>query len=298
MVQFGMVPRRAAALLCALLATQSAAMPRSANRSPKREASSARQRRFYDRGCLFSPEGRIYQVEYASKAVERGSFAVGVLGPRGVALAAVRSAGLRATPEPLLSPNWCERVHRVDERIWCVACGVVPDATTLLRALREFAAEHRKTWGEAPPVEVVAKQLSRHAQKLTQRAGGRPFGAAFLLAGFDDGSDVPRLFKTDPGGTYEACEAGGFATAGAAPDDVLDALDAADLADADGAALQRAACAAAFDAAVASPPRGRDGARASDVEVCALDAAGGRFLKDDEVRALFDAREKSREAPE
>ena len=55
---------------------------------------------------------------------------------------------------------------------------------------------------------------------------------------------------------------------------------------------------AAFDAAVASPPRGRDGARASDVEVCALDAAGGRFLKDDEVRALFDAREKSREAPE
>ncbi|KAH8075321.1 threonine-type endopeptidase [Aureococcus anophagefferens] len=213
------------------------------------------------------PEGRIYQVEYASKAVERGSFAVGVLGPRGVALAAVRSAGLRSTPEPLLSPNWCERVHRVDERIWCVACGVVPDATTLLRALREFAAEHRKTWGEAPPVEVVAKQLSRHAQKLTQRAGGRPFGAAFLLAGFDDGSDAPRLFKTDPGGTYEACEAGGFATAGAAPDDVLDALDAADLADADGAALQRAACAAAFDAAVASPPQGRDGARASDVEV-------------------------------
>ena len=273
-----------------------AAMPRSARSPSKRESSSARQRRFYDRGCLFSPEGRIYQVEYASKAVERGSFAVGVIGARGVALGAVRSAATRSTPEALLCGDHCERVFRVDRRIWCVACGLAPDATALLGALREFAQEHRKAWGEAPPVEVVAKQLSRFAQKVTQRAGGRPFGAAFLLAGFDEGDETPRLFKTDPAGTYEALgPGGGFLACGACPDDVLDALEAAARGGGDPEALAAVALDAVVGAAANCLPAGRDAPRASDVELALLEPSGaGGILKDADVRARFEARASSR----
>ena len=229
-------------------------------------------------------------MEYASKAVERGSFAVGVIGRDSVALAAVRSSGLRSTPEALLAGEWRERVHRVDDHVYCVSCGLVPDATTLLRALREFAQEHRRHWGEAAPVEVIAKQLSRHTQKMTQRAGGRPFGAAFLLAGFDEGDECPKLFKTDPAGTYDAYEPGTFACAGSAPDSVVERLEERVDVDADVVELAHAA---ALDAAVASPPPGRDDdakGRATDVELAVLRQAGSAIVADSGLRERFDAR--------
>ena len=87
----------------------------------------------------------MYQVEYAEKNVARGSFAVGAVAPDGVALAAVRSAHARSVPGAFLERRWRERVHRVDDTIACVACGLVPDALQLLAALRDFCRRHRST---------------------------------------------------------------------------------------------------------------------------------------------------------
>ena len=146
--------------LCALT-TCALAAPRGRGGTPTKPSTSERQRRLYDRGCLFSPEGRVYQVEYAEKNVARGSFAVGAVAPDGVALAAVRSAHARSVPGAFLERRWRERVHRVDDTIACVACGLVPDALQLLAALRDFCRRHRSTWGEAPPVEACARHLGR-----------------------------------------------------------------------------------------------------------------------------------------
>ena len=169
------------------LTTCALAAPRGRGGTPTKPSTSERQRRLYDRGCLFSPEGRVYQVEYAEKNVARGSFAVGAVAPDGVALAAVRSAHARSVPGAFLERRWRERVHRVDDTIACVACGLVPDALQLLAALRDFCRRHRSTWGEAPPVEACARHLGRLARAATARAAGRPYGAAFLIGGFDEG---------------------------------------------------------------------------------------------------------------
>jgi len=276
--------------LLAVLAACALAAPRSRGGSPaKTSATSERQRRLYDRGCLFSPEGRIYQVEYAEKNVARGSFAAGAVAPDGVALAAVRSAHARSVPGALLEARWRERVHRVDDGIACVACGLVPDALQLLAALRDFCRRHRQTWGEAPPVEACARHLGRLARAATQRAGGRPYGAAFLIGGFDEGSSEPRLFRTDPSGAYEAYGVGGVATAGAAPgDSTITELEdaAAACADVDGAT--DAAYAAAIAAAASSPPADRSDAVATDVELAVLRPSGCVICDADELAERFE----------
>ncbi|KAJ8610291.1 hypothetical protein CTAYLR_009061 [Chrysophaeum taylorii] len=176
--------------------------------APTRSESSrgSRARRLYDRGCLFSPEGRVYQVEYAQRAVERGGAAVGVVGAECCVVGAVRSSGLRSAARVLLpekDDGWRERVHRVDEHVVCVSCGLVPDARQLLRALQRLAAEHRRTWGARIPVEVVAARLSDFVHSATLRSSTRPFGAAFLIAGYDDETDEFKLYRTDPAGFFD-----------------------------------------------------------------------------------------------
>ena len=164
----------------------------------------SRARRLYDRGCLFSPEGRIYQVEYARKAVEQGGAAVGALGKDSVILGAVRSASLRDSLDSIdPESKWRERVFRVDEHVICVACGVVPDAKQLLRAMQRLASDHRRTWGARASPGVLAARLSDFVQSATLRTGNRPFGAAFLIAGYDDDAGAFRLFVTDPAGFYD-----------------------------------------------------------------------------------------------
>ena len=276
--------------LCALT-TCALAAPRGRGGTPTKPSTSERQRRLYDRGCLFSPEGRVYQVEYAEKNVARGSFAVGAVAPDGVALAAVRSAHARSVPGAFLERRWRERVHRVDDTIACVACGLVPDALQLLAALRDFCRRHRSTWGEAPPVEACARHLGRLARAATARAAGRPYGAAFLIGGFDEGSSEPRLFRTEPSGAYEAYGVGGVATAGAAPDgSTIADLERAAAAFGDVADGADAAYAAAVAAAEASPPTDRSDAVATDVELAVLRPSGCVICDADELAERFERR--------
>jgi len=156
------------------------------------------QQQAYDRGItIFSPDGRLYQVEYAREAVAQGSAAVGVRTPDGVVIAADRQPR-----SPLIERDSIEKVHDVDEHVAIGSAGHVADARQLVDFARRQAQVERLRYDQAIDVEALTKQVTDHIQQYTQTGGARPFGAALLVGGVTDGE--PRLFETDPSGTpYE-----------------------------------------------------------------------------------------------
>ena len=156
------------------------------------------QQQAYDRGItIFSPDGRLYQVEYAREAVERGSATVGVRTPSDVVLAADRRAR-----SPLIERDSIEKIHAVDDHIAVASAGHVADARQLVDFARRQAQLDQLRYDEAIGVETLTKRVTDHIQQYTQTGGARPFGVALLVAGIEDGE--PRLFETDPSGTpYE-----------------------------------------------------------------------------------------------
>ena len=154
--------------------------------------------RAYDRGhTIFSPDGRLYQVEYAREAVKRGSPTVGVRTGDAVVLATDRRRRSR-----LIEPDSIEKLHDIDGRIGMGTAGHVADGRRLVDAGQTYAQRDRLRYGERPGVEPVAKAIADHIQESTQSGGTRPFGASLLVAG--GGGDRPRLFEVEPSGTpYE-----------------------------------------------------------------------------------------------
>ncbi len=151
----------------------------------------------YDRGVtVFSPDGRLYQVEYAREAVSRGSPTVGVRTVESVVL-----ASLARTRSPLMEPDSIEKIHDVDGRLGIGSAGHVADARRLVDFARRYAQRERLRYGEAPGVEPVATAVADHIQESTQTGGTRPFGAALLVAGVDPDGGRPRLYEVDPSGT-------------------------------------------------------------------------------------------------
>jgi proteasome alpha subunit len=152
----------------------------------------------YDRGItIFSPDGRLYQVEYAREAVKRGTPSVGVRTPAGVVLAAAKRHR-----SPLIEVDSVEKLHRVDDHLGIATAGHAADARQLVDLARRGAQRERLRYGEPAGVEDLTKTITDHIQEYTQTGGARPFGASLLVAGVADGR--PRLFETDPSGTpYE-----------------------------------------------------------------------------------------------
>ncbi|ELZ03577.1 archaeal proteasome endopeptidase complex subunit alpha [Natrialba aegyptia] len=137
----------------------------------------------YDRGhTIFSPDGRLYQVEYAREAVERGSPSVGVVTSEGVVLAA-----RKRVRSPLLEPDSVEKIHRVDDHLAVATAGHAADARQLVDAARKRCQQHRLQYGEPITVSVLASDLADHIQEQTQSGGTRPYGAAVLVGGVDPG---------------------------------------------------------------------------------------------------------------
>ncbi|MFC6874216.1 MULTISPECIES: archaeal proteasome endopeptidase complex subunit alpha [Halobellus] len=152
----------------------------------------------YDRGTsLFSPDGRIYQVEYAREAVKRGAPSLGIRTTEGVVFAA-----RRRTSSSLMESDSIEKLHKLDDYLGTASAGHVADARRLIDDARRAAQGNRLRYGEPLGVEALAKTLSDEIQETTQIGGTRPFGAALLIGGVDDTETdpSPRLFQTDPSG--------------------------------------------------------------------------------------------------
>ncbi|EMA17006.1 MULTISPECIES: archaeal proteasome endopeptidase complex subunit alpha [Haloarcula] len=152
----------------------------------------------YDRGItIFSPDGRLYQVEYAREAVKRGTASVGVRTEDGVVIAADRHAR-----SPLIERDSIEKIHEIDSHVGVASAGHVADARQLIDVARRQAQVNRLRYDEPASVESLTKEITDYIQQYTQTGGARPFGVALLVAGIEDGE--PRLFETDPSGTpYE-----------------------------------------------------------------------------------------------
>jgi proteasome alpha subunit len=156
------------------------------------------QQQAYDRGItIFSPDGRLYQVEYAREAVKRGTASIGVRTSEGVVIIADKR--IRS---PLMERDSVEKLHKADDHIGIASAGHVADARQLIDFARERAQVNQLRYGEPIAVETLTKEVTDYIQQYTQVGGARPFGVALIIAGIDDGE--PRLYETDPSGTpYE-----------------------------------------------------------------------------------------------
>jgi proteasome alpha subunit len=169
----------------------------------------------YDRAItVFSPDGRLYQVEYAIETVRRGTLAIGLKSKDGVILA-VEEKGRK-----LQISNVTQKIFQVDDHIGVAAAGYIPDARTQVDHARFFAQSNRLIYDEPVDVEGVAKNLADMAQQFTQYAGVRPFGVALILAGVD--KNGASLYLTDPSGTYIGYDA---VAIGAGSDQVTEFLE-------------------------------------------------------------------------
>ncbi|ELZ00312.1 archaeal proteasome endopeptidase complex subunit alpha [Natrialba asiatica] len=156
------------------------------------------QQQAYDRGItIFSPDGRLYQVEYAREAVKRGTASIGVRTDDGVVLAVDKRV-----PSPLLEDSSVEKIHKADNHIGIASAGHVADARQLIDFARRQTQVNQLRYGEPIGVETLTKEVTDHIQQYTQVGGARPFGVALIVGGVENGE--PRLFETDPSGTpYE-----------------------------------------------------------------------------------------------
>ncbi len=169
----------------------------------------------YDRAItVFSPDGRLYQVEYAIETVRRGTIAVGIKCKDGIIIAAEEK------PRKLQISDTAQKIFQIDEHVGVAAAGYIPDARSQVDNARFFSQSNKLIYDEPVDVEAIAKHLADQSQQFTQYAGVRPFGVALILGGVD--STGNSLFLTDPSGTYISYEA---IAIGSGSDQVTDFLE-------------------------------------------------------------------------
>ncbi|ESL09075.1 proteasome alpha 5 subunit [Trypanosoma rangeli SC58] len=160
----------------------------------------------YDRGVnTFSPEGRIFQIEYAIEAIKLGSTSLGIQTPDAVIIAAEKRV-----PSVLVDPSSMNKILEIDHHMGTVLSGMVADARILVEHARVEAQNHRFTYDEPMRVESCALATCDLSIRFGEGGGGkklmsRPFGVSLLIAGVDENG--PQLWQTDPSGTYTRYDA-------------------------------------------------------------------------------------------
>ncbi|OBA15780.1 uncharacterized protein OGAPODRAFT_88304 [Ogataea polymorpha] len=152
---------------------------------------------------IFSPDGHVFQVEYALEAVKRGTCAVGVKGKEVVVLACERRTTLKLQ-DPRITPS---KINKIDTHVQLAFAGLNADARILIDKARVEAQSHRLTLEDPVTVEYLTKYVAGVQQRYTQSGGTRPFGVSTLIAGFDENDKTPRLYQTEPSGIYSAWKA-------------------------------------------------------------------------------------------
>ncbi len=151
----------------------------------------------YDRGStIFSPDGRLFQVEYAIEAVKRGTTAIGIKTTEGCSL--VVQKRLHTS---LVEKDMVKKIFSIDDQIATAIAGLTADARILVNQARIQAQVHRITYNEPITVEALTRRLANVKQMYTQHAGVRPFGVSLLIAGCDEVLG-PQLYMTEPSGSY------------------------------------------------------------------------------------------------
>jgi proteasome alpha subunit len=169
----------------------------------------------YDRAItVFSPDGRLYQVEYAIETVRRGTIAVGVKCKDGIIIA------VEEKPRKLQISETAQKIFQIDDHVGVAAAGYIPDARSQVDNARFFSQSNKMIYDESVEVETIAKHLADQCQQYTQYAGVRPYGVALILGGVVN--NEPQLYLTDPSGTYISYDA---IAIGSGSDTVTDFLE-------------------------------------------------------------------------
>lgn len=148
----------------------------------------------YDRAAtMFSPDGRLYQVEYASKIVSQGTLAVALKYADGVIFGVDKNVQSR-----LIVPSSIEKLFKIDSHVGAVSAGLVGDARRLIQIARQKSQENVMYFDEAISVETLVKEVSNVMQIFTQYGGMRPFGVSLIIGGVDNSGK--RLFEAEPSG--------------------------------------------------------------------------------------------------
>ena len=151
----------------------------------------------YDRSItMFSPDGRLLQVEYAKKTVKQGSTAIGIICKDGVVFVSDK----RVTSK-LMVPEAIEKMFKIDDHIGATGAGLIADARVLVDRAQLKAQQHAVTYDSKIDIITIVKEMCDLKQICTQSAGLRPFGVSMLVGGVEEDGTV-KLYLTEPYGLY------------------------------------------------------------------------------------------------
>jgi len=157
----------------------------------------------YDRAItVFSPDGHLFQVEYAQEAVKKGSTAVVVRGANVVVLGVEKKAVAK-----LQEDRTVRKICQLDDHVLMAFAGLTADARVLIKQSRVECQSHKLTVEDPVTLEYITRYIASLKQRYTQSNGRRPFGISCLITGFDLQDKTPRLYQTDPSGTYHEWKA-------------------------------------------------------------------------------------------